>query len=272
MTTLADYSNEKCRVLVVPDTLFGMRLPKDKPIIVIRASPEEIDVLNSSGSLPYRSADEAIDYLCGPTRLEGRLKYGKAEGKRFGRKELTSELDAIESISNSEEKSAEFQKLRKKYDLWGEEHSIFMDLAHGITTNANFHYDRGITQVHGFESMMNLGPNSDQLNLYEQFYSLCLFYDNHLGQQTCWANDNESRRSRKDRFFEFKTLEDANNHWKKSENWGRIKETFAKAGITTLEGIQDRVREFEKNFFPGEFEKAATEIRLTRAYLQSLKD
>ena len=120
----------------------------------------------------------------------------------------------------------------------------------------------------------------------EEFISLNSFYNNFLRQNTGgpWEryNATESRRLHLG-FFAARSLEEVrssrkgillhDNYYRSDvgDDYDNLLNVLSQSGIISIEGVKVRVRQFEEDFFPGEFKKAAVGIRRTRDWLKSLK-
>ncbi len=230
-----------------------------RPLIAVRYFTEDEGQVQEASACT--SANDALELLVrdGQTGIEIALEGGR--GKKFDKRELTKD-----TVSQGDD-----PQINSKY-AFGITNNFLLALAHGVYTNGRFFCPTGASVTSFGEVVSTAGPAySGGVNPYEEFRQFADFYDFKLGPQTTELNEYERSR-RNDDFFRLKDMAQADVLFGQSKSWLRFKEYIGTIGITTIDQLKTRIREFEENFFPGEFEKALDGIKQVRAWLRSLKE
>lgn len=252
-----------------------------RPVIAIQYISNYNYPINKD-SVKNMGANQILDLTTeAPTLVERELSG--LSGKRFNRKTMTKDLDAMMEKHDSmpgEEQFAFYTNFFEQYEYDNEDSSkrdLGADLAHGVSQKKNLRimngFDSQISMMNGIDRVVATeGPSSvffEQYRCLNDFYDFCL--GQHLNPDKRGPHFNKMY-GHYEWFEQAKTMEEADKNAGYIGKWEALKKSLSYSGITTLEQIKDRVKEFEENFFPGEFEKAAVTIRATREWLQSLKD
>lgn len=245
----------------IKENLVGDRNDKRNLLLISVHSLDKEEIKNSiKGEYLVEGLDKGdinrvLDSLTGLSNLEKALK--DFDGKKFGKKEILQ--DFLSDYSG------------EKYLVNGEKFSRLV--SHGTYHNGHFYSENsGRSDVEDVIETLACtnGPLSRK---FDQFSFLSHFYDGALGQHNS-HNYSEEDRAVYQKFFNAKNMEEADTVLKPVNPlaWKYLKESLAYDGITTLPQIKDRIKEFEENFFPDEFERAKVSIVQTRDWLNSLKD